>query len=690
MTVRYGHFTKTVVKWLETEFLQSGCFHYSQEILEKYHRILKTRGKREAIRFCKERRASIYQWLTTISSLDDPVKDQPSVGLPKDLRFLKYSKNLSYPSLRLILSSLYCSRGLELPPSPNVESIVSAPVNGLPDSIGNYVDEFWYTLGYRHKHADPQSVYWRKFHLSTKSGPNGQVLWSALADLSVLPNTLIEDIKVIGGKRLTSRIETLLRYLPILVPIFKVVGRKFRKVSAIPDQEGKTREVAILDYWSQTALRGLHQYLFNVLRKIHQDCTFNQGGFRDKVSWNNGHLYHSVDLSTATDRFPIELISLVLKGRFSDKYVNSWRNIMVGYPFDSVCGPIRYAAGNPMGAYSSWASFALAHHYVMFYCCKRLKLNWLDAPYVLLGDDIVIKHDALAQEYMNCMTQLGVEFSLQKSHISPYMFEFAKRIFHQGTEITPFPIAALWTTRNTPSLMLNVLVNEVSKGWASPKGTPAVLSDLYSYLGFNATYVARKRKIFYISHQVMMGLSGCMTAGESVKTILVEYYPEILKHLSGLRLPNNVIEHLAAFWFMKMLRDSLLASVSSSKEGKPLGLIAEELVCFTTGRDDTAMDAFDLIQALPVLQIHGQVEETYMKVVKGGDEQLKLAMAHDWKSVLRTLTIPISDQIYVSRNQELMVHASFTLGKILQGILESIKGPNDIFSAMKGGLRRPF
>jgi len=31
-----------------------------------------------------------------------------------------------------------------------------------------------------------------------------------------------------------------------------------RKIVAIADKEGKTREIAILDYFSQQALRGLH------------------------------------------------------------------------------------------------------------------------------------------------------------------------------------------------------------------------------------------------------------------------------------------------------------------------------------------------------------------------------------------------------------------------------------------------
>lgn len=64
-------------------------------------------------------------------------------------------------------------------------------------------------------------------------------------------------------------------------------------------------------------------------------------------------VWYSVDLSKATDRFPIDLICLVLEGRFPTQVVSSWRDVMVGYSFASDNGEVSYRVGNPMGAYSS-------------------------------------------------------------------------------------------------------------------------------------------------------------------------------------------------------------------------------------------------------------------------------------------------------------------------------------------------
>jgi len=38
----------------------------------------------------------------------------------------------------------------------------------------------------------------------------------------------------------------------------------------------------------------------------------------------NSPVFYSVDLTAATDRFPIEQIKLILKGRFPDHFVDAW------------------------------------------------------------------------------------------------------------------------------------------------------------------------------------------------------------------------------------------------------------------------------------------------------------------------------------------------------------------------------
>lgn len=96
---------------------------------------------------------------------------------------------------------------------------------------------------------------------------------------------------------------------------------KLRKLSWFNEFEGKVRVIAILDYFSQACLKPLHSLLFRYLKKIPQDKTFDQGGFL--VTLSRASVFYSVDLTQATDRFPISLIKKVLGGLLPKHYCDS-------------------------------------------------------------------------------------------------------------------------------------------------------------------------------------------------------------------------------------------------------------------------------------------------------------------------------------------------------------------------------
>lgn len=61
------------------------------------------------------------------------------------------------------------------------------------------------------------------------------------------------------------------------------------------------------------------------------------------------------------------------------------------------------------------------------YCAHLLGYKDLFVDYILLGDDIVIHNDLVAQKYIQIMSDLGVDVSFNKTHTSPTCWEFAKR-----------------------------------------------------------------------------------------------------------------------------------------------------------------------------------------------------------------------------------------------------------------------
>jgi len=134
-----------------------------------------------------------------------------------------------------------------------------------------------------------------------------------------------------------------------------------------------------------------------------------------------------------------------------------------------------------MGAYSSWATTTLAHHFVMFQACMDCNTPWGEAKYVMLGDDVMIGDDRLAEAYQARIKSLGVEVSSEKTFSSKTIGEFAKRIFYASEEVTPFPISGLSSVATRSYLLTNYLMDAETKGWKSVKGTPAAVCDFYEH-----------------------------------------------------------------------------------------------------------------------------------------------------------------------------------------------------------------
>jgi len=75
-----------------------------------------------------------------------------------------------------------------------------------------------------------------------------------LQDYVLLTDETKHALSVLGGARFEEVIKLFNHFCK---PNPSAKG-SLRKVVAISDKEGKTREIAILDYFSQQALKGLH------------------------------------------------------------------------------------------------------------------------------------------------------------------------------------------------------------------------------------------------------------------------------------------------------------------------------------------------------------------------------------------------------------------------------------------------
>lgn len=112
---------------------------------------------------------------------------------------------------------------------------------------------------------------------------------------------------------------------------------------------------------------------------------------------------------------------------------------------------------------------ALTHHIIVQVAAMRAGLISTKRPkpftsYVLLGDDLRIDHDLVASEYKSLLLELDMPFSIPKTHVSKHGFEFAKRWYCQGSEVTGFSVSGLMSVWKSYPLLINFLDNQESHG----------------------------------------------------------------------------------------------------------------------------------------------------------------------------------------------------------------------------------
>jgi hypothetical protein len=88
---------------------------------------------------------------------------------------------------------------------------------------------------------------------------------------------------------------------------------------------------------------------------------------------------------------------------------------------------VKYAVGQPMGAYSSFAMLALTHHVIVQIAAQRAKVPKSSLIYMILGDDGAMANKKVARYYKEIFSYLGMEINPIKG-FEGTVLEFAKQI----------------------------------------------------------------------------------------------------------------------------------------------------------------------------------------------------------------------------------------------------------------------
>nr|WAY16628.1 putative RNA-dependent RNA polymerase [Binucleate Rhizoctonia mitovirus 15] len=351
---------------------------------------------------------------------------------------------------------------------------------------------------------------------------------------------------------------------------------------------GKIRLFALMDSITQSTLAPLHEALFDLLRMIPNDGTFNQEESirRSQFKAVQAGKAYSFDLTAATDRLPARLTAQIIECIFDKEGMGeSWLNLMTQRPFGfnpQVAEKLkldpeaeyRYAVGQPMGGLSSWAGLAITHHWIVQMAAFRAtgSYSW-NSQYEILGDDLVIFDRQIADQYLIIMAELGCEINLTKSIVSHSrpVFEFAKRTCWGPHIVSGISIAQVRAGWRVAGRVANVL-NFNNSGLLTSPSLLAITLARYAFSNGKPSSLStvnnshRGKKYFALGILSLLGTmyqSGILPLRVVMTALVNPHYEEADYSGEAIGLPQRASLH-AAF---SMLRDATTADqISFSKQ----------------------------------------------------------------------------------------------------------------------------
>lgn len=181
--------------------------------------------------------------------------------------------------------------------------------------------------------------------------------------------------------------------------------------------------------WLQHVLEPMKKALMGYLTVLPWDGTHDQRVADEhiKARLSSGGLVHSFDLSDATNLFPLDLQMDVLRRicHPDDMRVLEFFEYVARSEYGFEDGVIRWTRGQALGLGPSFPMFALTHGHLLRY----LNGGNHDDKFFVIGDDVVILDNDLADKYRQALDDLELDYSPHKTLVSDQVAEFAGMLF---------------------------------------------------------------------------------------------------------------------------------------------------------------------------------------------------------------------------------------------------------------------
>lgn len=327
---------------------------------------------------------------------------------------------------------------------------------------------------------------------------------SYILALQVMPHHVVPPRSKIpaGGPIQTTPVAS--GILGLNLGILRTKHLVLQRLHNLYEAAGKVRTIAIVDYWTNFVLKPLHDWMFDILRQLPQDATFDQEGKTKEFSTRGYTEIWSLDLKSATDTIPLALYRVLFSYVMPQHLVDLWLELLVNRDFKVPTSmmkaypelertQVRYTTGQPMGALTSWASMALIHHAVVLFAAVNVGVTRRSAilsfiDYLVLGDDIVIANRKVAEEYIRLCASFGIQIGLAKSYVSSEgLFNFANQTYKGVDNYSPLSMKEEAQITSLPA-RAELALRAVRRGWrsiTSRSWLPSVLKLYVNDISFN-------------------------------------------------------------------------------------------------------------------------------------------------------------------------------------------------------------
>ena len=194
-----------------------------------------------------------------------------------------------------------------------------------------------------------------------------------------------------------------------------VPNRHAGDLAFLHENGGKCRVICMPHAELQVVFQPFHKALVSILDNIKEDCTYDQesGALWASSELAKGKTLHSIDLKSATDRFPLWLqLKFLNQSGIPEEWLKAFK-VTATSVFKTKHGVVEYRTGQPMGLYGSFPLLALGQHGLV-----RLAgfLNGVPTAnqYRVLGDDILFSNDKLADAYRVLLRKYDIPTSESK------------------------------------------------------------------------------------------------------------------------------------------------------------------------------------------------------------------------------------------------------------------------------------